>query len=124
MAILVSVGIAAVLPHLIHVPPGQESTAVKLVLFAGIGLGISIPATIIVGVLRGLQRFDLLNVLYVINTVINALVTILVLQLGWGVVGIAAAAIPVTVLTQLPGLWLIRRADPEMRISWRGRGAT
>ncbi len=120
LAILFSVVIAVLLPHIIHVPPGDESTAVKLVLLAGIGLGISIPATIIVGVLRGLQRFDLLNVLYVINTLLNAGVTIVVLLLGWGVMGIAAAAIPVTVLTQLPGLWLIRRADPEMRVGWRG----
>lgn len=120
LAILFSVALALLLPRIINVPPGDESTAVKLVLLAGIGLGISIPATIIVGVLRGLQRFDLLNLLYVINTLLNAAVTIAVLLLGWGVIGIAAAAIPVTILTQLPGLWLVRRADPAMRIGWRG----
>ena len=120
LAILFCVVIALLLPHLINVPPGSQDTAIKLVLFAGIGLGISIPATIIVGVLRGLQRFDLLNLLYVINTLLNAGVTVLMLLLGLGVVGIAAAAIPVTILTQLPGLWLVRRADPEMRIGWAG----
>ena len=89
-------------------------------LLAGVGLGISIPTTTVVGVLRGLQRFDLLNLLYIINILLNAAATIAVLLLGWGIVGIAAVAIPVTLLTQVPGLLLIRRADPEMRIGWRG----
>jgi O-antigen/teichoic acid export membrane protein len=120
LAILFSVVIALLLPHFIHVPPGDEGKATRLVLLAGVGLGISIPATIIVGVLRGLQRFDLLNLLYVINTLLSAAATVAVLLAGWGVLGIAAVAIPVTILTQLPGRWLVRHADPEMRISWRG----
>jgi O-antigen/teichoic acid export membrane protein len=120
LAILFSVVVAVLLPHIIHVPPGEEAKAARLVLLAGVGLGLSIPSTIIVGVLRGLQRFDLLNWLYVINTLLSAAATIAVLLVGWGVLGIAAAAIPVTILTQIPGLLLVRRADPEMRISWRG----
>ena len=120
LAILFSVVIAAVLPLIIHVPPGDEAIATRLVLLAGVGLGISIPATIIVGALRGLQRFDLLNLLTVINTLLSAGATIAVLLLGWGVLGVAAAAIPVTIITQIPGLLLVRRADPAMRIGWRG----
>jgi O-antigen/teichoic acid export membrane protein len=120
LAILFSVGVAALLPHLVNVPPGEEAKAARLVLLAGVGLGLSIPATIIVGVLRGLQRFDLLNLLTIINTLMSAAATIAVLLLGWGVMGIAAVAIPVTILTQIPGLLLVRRADPEMRIGWRG----
>ena len=88
--------VAALLPHIIHVPPGEEAKAVALVLLAGVGLGLSIPATIIVGVLRGLQRFDLLNLLYVINTLLSAAATIGCCCSGWGVLGIAAVAIPVT----------------------------
>jgi O-antigen/teichoic acid export membrane protein len=120
LAILCGVAVAFLLPHIIKVPAEEQGEAAKLVLLAAVGLGISIPATIIVGVLKGLQRFDLLNLLYVINTLLNAAATIAVLLLGWGILGIAAAAIPVTIITQLPGLWLIRRADPEIRISWRG----
>ncbi len=120
LAILFSVMVAFLLPRIINVPPSDYDKAAKLVLLAGVGLGISIPSTIIVGVLRGLQRFDLLNMLYIINTLLNAAATIAVLLLGWGVMGIAAAAIPVTILTQLPGLWLIRRGDPQMRVGWRG----
>jgi O-antigen/teichoic acid export membrane protein len=120
LAILFSAGVAALLPQLINVPPGEEAKAARLVLLAGVGLGLSIPATIIIGVLRGLQRFDLLNLLYIINTLLGAGATVAVLLLGWGVLGIAAVAIPVTILTQIPGLWLVRRADPEMRIGLRG----
>jgi O-antigen/teichoic acid export membrane protein len=120
LAVLFSLGVALLLPHFINVPPGEEGKAARLVLLAGVALGLSIPSTIVVGVLRGLQRFDLLNLLYVINTLLSAGATIAVLLLGWGVIGIAAVAIPVTILTQIPGLWLVRRADPEMRIGWRG----
>jgi O-antigen/teichoic acid export membrane protein len=120
LAVAVSVILAMLLPRIIQIPPGDEDKAVRLVLLAGVGLGISIPATTVVAVLRGLQRFDLLNLLYVINTLFSAAATIAVLLLGWGVVGIAVAAIPVTILTQLPGLYLIRRADPQMQLGWRG----
>jgi O-antigen/teichoic acid export membrane protein len=120
LAILFGVAIAFLVPHIIKVPADEQGEAAKLVMLAAVGLGISIPATIIVGVLKGLQRFDLLNMLYVINTLLNAGATVAVLLLGWGILGIAAAAIPVTILTQLPGIWLVHRADPDIHLGWRG----
>lgn len=107
-------------PWLFHVPPGQSNTASWAVFLAGISLGISLPAAATTAVLRGLQRFDLVNVLNIAGTMIYAAAVLAILMLGGGLVGIVAATIPVTLLMQIPAIWMIYRIAPELKYGWRG----
>jgi O-antigen/teichoic acid export membrane protein len=120
IVIALSVLLAPVFPRLFNVAPADYETATALVLVAGLSIGVSIPSTTSVAVLRGLHRFDLANVISAAGTLLNGVAVVLVLLAGGGVVAMVAAGIPVTLLMQVPAVWLVYRVAPELKFGWRG----
>ncbi len=120
VAVALGLFIAPLFPSLFGVPPEQQATAVTLVRLAGLAAGLAIPCTITTSVLRGLQRFDVVNVISVVGTLGTLAGTVAVLWLGGGVVGIVLVNIVLTIITQIPTVWYIRRTWPELHLGWRG----
>lgn len=120
LVIVLSVILAPVFPLIFNVSPAQQSEAFWLVLLSGVAVGIAIPCTTSSAILRGLHRFDLTNLLGVIGTVLSLAATVLILLLGGSVVLVVAANIVVTLLMQLPAIWLIRQVAPELKLNLRG----
>lgn len=120
LVILLSAAVAPLFPLIFNIAPEQQNTAVWLVFLAGVGVGITIPCATTTAVLRGLQRFDLLNLIGVTATLLSAGATIVVLLAGGGVIGLVLVGIGVTLLTQIPAIWLIYLIAPELRFGWRG----
>ena len=118
LLILVSVMLAPFLTNVFDVPATEETTATWLFLLSGIGVGITIPCGIAIAVLRGLQRFDLLNVSGVIATLLTAGATVFVLLSHGGVIGLAIVGIVITLLIQMLNIWLIYQVAPELRFGW------
>ena len=118
--ILVSLMIAPLFPAIFNVAEAERQTAVWLVLLAGIGVGITIPCTTTTAVLRGLQRFDLINLISIAATLFSAGATVVVLLLGGGAIGLVMVGIATTLLTQIPSVWYIYRIAPELHFGWRG----
>jgi O-antigen/teichoic acid export membrane protein len=102
------------------VPAAEERTATWLFLLSGIGVSLSIPCGIVSAVLRGLQRFDLLNISGVVATLLTVGATVLVLLSHGGVIGLAIAGIMITLLIQMLNIWLIYQVAPELQFGWRG----
>jgi O-antigen/teichoic acid export membrane protein len=111
---------APVFPRLFNVAPSEQSTAFWLVLLSGMGVGVMIPCATATAVLRGLQRFDLINLIGITATLLSAGATVVVLRWGGGPVGLVLVGIAVTLLAQVPSVWLIYRIAPELRFGWRG----
>jgi O-antigen/teichoic acid export membrane protein len=120
LVIAVSVPFALVFPDLFHIAPPLQNDARWVVFLTGLALAVKLPAATAYAVLRGLQRFDLVNVISVCSTLVQAASTVTVLLLGWGIVGLAALAVPLTLLTQIPMQIVIRRVAPDLRFGWRG----
>ncbi len=120
VVVVASVPFALVFPHLFNISPGQQSDARWVVFLTSLALAVKLPTTAPYAVLRGLQRFDLNNLISVSATLMQAAATIAVLLLGGGVVGLAAIVIPLTLLTQIPMLLVIRHIAPDLRIGLRG----
>jgi O-antigen/teichoic acid export membrane protein len=120
IAIALSALLAPAFPTLFNVPPDQRTTAIKLVLLSGLGVSVALPCAITFAVLRGLQRFDLLNLITLIGMSLFTTTTVGALLLGWGVLGMVVVNIATSLLTQIPTLWLIHRIVPELRLGWRG----
>ena len=112
---LASAALAPLFPRLFNLAPEHHSTAVRLVILSGLSLGLSFPCAASGAVLRGFQRFDLINVIVIATTLIGAAATIGVLLLGGGVVGLVIAGIVVMLAMQVPTIWFIRRVAPELR---------
>ena len=120
VAAVLCASIAPVFPDLFGVPPEQRLTATWLVLLLGLTVGISIPCTTATAVLRGLQRYDLFNLVTTVGTLCTAAATVVVLLLDFGVLGMVAVNIPVNLAMQAASIWFINRVAPELRFGWRG----
>lgn len=120
LSIALSMAIAPIFPALFNLPPDQRTTATRLVLLMGSGIGISILCAMPIAVLRGLQRFDIANLISILATLLSAGATVVALLLGGGVLSIAAVNIAVIIVMQIPSIWFIYRMVPELRFGWRG----
>src|SRR5215831_1919201 len=93
IVVALSVILSPILPSLFNVLPNERTMATALILLSGITVGISIPCTLPMAVLRGLQRFDLLNLISSTGTLLSLATVVAVLLLGGGVVSIVAVNI-------------------------------
>jgi O-antigen/teichoic acid export membrane protein len=109
-----------VLPGLFDLPPAQLDDARWVVALTGVALAVQLPATTAYAVLRGLQRYDLINLIGVSATLALAAASVGVLLVGGGVVGLVAVGIPITLLWQLPMITVIRHVAPDLRFGFRG----
>ena len=119
MAIVLSAILAPIVPGLLNIPAGQQGTASWLMLLSGLSLGVSLPSATSIAVLRGLHRFDLSNLVGIFGMTLFTAATVSVLLLGGGLLGMVAVGIPVTLVTQIPAIWLIRRTAPKLRFGLR-----
>src|SRR5262245_28450981 len=77
LVIVIAVPIAIVFPVVFNVPPAQRNEATWLVILSSVAVGIAIPCTTTNAILRGLQRFDFINLLGVVGTLLSAASTVL-----------------------------------------------
>lgn len=121
VAVLVLGSLAAPLVvDLLNIPAEERDTAIWLVRLTALGLAVELPAGTAFAVLRGLQRFDLMNIIGSAAMLTLAAGTVIVLLLGGGVLGMAAIAAPLTLLWQVPAIIAIHRTAPDLRFGLRG----
>jgi O-antigen/teichoic acid export membrane protein len=121
-AIALTLAGAPFIPNLFNLPPDQRATAIGLVALMGINIGIAIPCTTPSAVIRGMQRFDIANLLSTAATVASAAGTVAVLLLGGGVIAMAVLNILILLAMQIPSIWAINHIAPELRFG-RGRAS-
>jgi hypothetical protein len=80
--LFISIAVAPVFPQMFKVPDEHKQTAVLLVILSGTSMGLAIPSASTTAVLRGFQRFDLMNLLGIITQAITAVAIVIVLLLG------------------------------------------
>jgi O-antigen/teichoic acid export membrane protein len=101
---------------LFHLPPSERARAAPVLALAGLNVAVAFPAITNLAVLRGLQRFDLVNVVGAGSTILTGVAIVLVLQAGGDVVALAAIGAPMEILSQIPMIAFIRRTAPDLRL--------
>ncbi|HET7225763.1 MAG TPA: oligosaccharide flippase family protein [Candidatus Eisenbacteria bacterium] len=114
-----TVAAAAGLPLLLrHLDPARMPEARAVVLIAGASLAIGFPLGVFGAALSGLQRYDIANVIGTAVTVLRALLFVVVLKAGTGLVGLAWASLAMNLLGHgLSWLW-VRRLVPGLEGRW------
>lgn len=102
------------------VDAAQAETARTLVILMGLGTGLVLPMMAPMAILRGLQRYDVVNLIEVSGTIVTAVATVLVLLNGGGLVALVTVNILGTVAIFGPAAWMVQRLDPQLRVSLRG----
>jgi O-antigen/teichoic acid export membrane protein len=115
IVVVVSLMAAPLIPRLFMVAEPQATTATTLFALMGSAVGITIPLMTPLAVLRGLQRYDLVNVSNVIGTVVEFVGIVTVLQVGGGIVGVVVVQLVGVVVMQIPAVIGIWRVAPAIR---------
>ncbi len=102
-------------------PLGVDASAARdvrwLLMLSGISLAISFTTEIYVGVLIGMSKFPVLNILRTFGVLGWAAAVFVLLNRGYGLVELVATKVCIDCLVQFTIVWQARRALPETQIS-------
>jgi len=93
-------------------------TARWLFLIVGLSVAIGFPLGIFAGILEGLQRFYLLNFTNVIALVLRAILTIMALHRGYGLLAVGAITVVLPLLSSVARMFLVARILP-IPVGWK-----
>src|SRR6185436_662897 len=95
------IGCALFLGNLFTLTPDQISTGRAVLLIVSVNVAVGTAFSVYGSVINGFQRYDLNNVVGTISTVVTAIVNVIVLSLGYGLITLVSATTIVRVLTLL-----------------------
>jgi len=81
--------------------PGQQATARSLLLIIGVYVSLGFPFSVFGGIINGFQRYDLNNLVGICSSVIVAVVNVVMLAAGFGLVSLVAATTAIRLLAYL-----------------------
>ena len=83
-----------------------------------ISFSINNIALMLLSTLKGLQRMDQSNAVEIKMSLPNLIGTVVFLEAGLGMLGLALNAVLVAVVTALTAWWTLKRVDPEIAVEW------
>ena len=83
---------------------------------------LSNVAAMFLSVFKGIQRMDKSNSLEVKISIVNAIGTIVFLEFGWGMLGLAMNALGNACFAMLLTWWTLRRTMPRISVGWHFDG--
>jgi O-antigen/teichoic acid export membrane protein len=116
---LAAIVVAVYLDRFFQLTPDQVHLGRIVLLVTSVNIALGTAASVFGGVINGFQRYDLNNIVGTISSVITAVVNVVVLALGYGLVELVVATTTVRVLTY----WVYRanayRVFPGLRLRTR-----
>lgn len=116
LALLLSIGLAAVFPLVFKVPAELASDARKAILLVGLTTAINMSIGVVSGVLSALNRYDLQNYVSLTQTAVRVIGVVMILRSGHGIVAIALCELVAALVGNLLLVAVVRRLYPELRI--------
>ena len=103
---------------LFHIPPDFLTTARWLFLMVGLSVALGFPLGIFAGILEGLQRFYLLNFTNIAALLVRAVLTILALHRGYGLLTVGFITVLLPLLSSVARAFLVFRILP-IPLGWK-----
>jgi len=127
LAVYTAIGVAAILTTLVlsdflqalfRMPSGFLPTARLLFLMVGTAVALGFPAGVFTGILEGLNRFYFVNVTNLVSTLLRALLIVLALQYGYGLLAVALVTVTLPLLSATVRGVIALRVLP-LRFGWK-----
>jgi len=118
VATFLAMGMAVVIGQIFQIPEALLTTARIVVVLGGINIAVSMVSGVFGGVVVGLQRFDYANVIEVAVGACRAVAIVVALNIGLGLVALAAIQLGMSTIRGLASYFLSRRVYPELRTSF------
>jgi O-antigen/teichoic acid export membrane protein len=119
LVLLLTVVAALQFGHWFRIDPAQLPAAQATVLLAGLSLAIGFPFGVFGATLSGLQRYDIANGLGIVVAIVRALVFVVVLRMGGGIVALGWVALATNLLGHILTRMAVQRLLPDVRITLR-----
>ena len=97
--------------------PLNRSTSALLVLLTGLNLALALPASVFIGVLRGYQRYDIDAAVSAVAVLVRAVVIVVLLRSGYGIVTLAAATLTFDLARLAYLIRCVYRINPAIQIA-------
>lgn len=94
-----SFGLSVPIGKFFHVSPNQFGEFCSVIWLLGLSAGMGLPGNLFAAVLRGSEHFVAVNSVTIAVTLLRALLTVLMLSLGFGLLGIAYCTIITSALS-------------------------
>ncbi|HEV2488855.1 MAG TPA: oligosaccharide flippase family protein [Candidatus Acidoferrales bacterium] len=117
--VILSIVLSRVLPFFFKLSSVQHDQFAWLVILFGLNVGLGLPVTLLGAYLSGLQRFDLQNGLAITRQGLRAVLIVILLLRGHGVVAMGGAVLTAALFCVPINWWMIRLVDPGVRFSFR-----
>jgi O-antigen/teichoic acid export membrane protein len=114
VVIFIFSGLSTILPSFFKLGGMQKPLFGRLVILLGLNLGLAVPAALLGSYLCGLHRFDLYNLLEIVRHGTRAILIVIVLLSGQGVLAVATCVLASTLICFPLNWWMIRRIDSEV----------
>jgi O-antigen/teichoic acid export membrane protein len=115
---VVAIVLSVYIERILHLSGDQAHTARLVLLITSVSVALGTACTVFGAVINGFQRYDLNNIAGTASTIVIALVNVLVLWAGYGLVELVLATTAIRVLTY----WVYRanayRVFPAMRLKF------
>lgn len=102
----------------LHLGASQARVGQQVLLIVSVYIATSLPFSVFGSVTNGFQRYHLNNAIFIVTALVTAAVNIVVLLLGYGVVGLVTATTSVRILSLLVYRRSAYKAFPLLRIRW------
>jgi O-antigen/teichoic acid export membrane protein len=116
LVILISFGLAFFALDAFRIPEEYQRTARIVLSLMGMTIATSTVGGVFGGIMVGLQRFDLVNSVEVVISVLRALAIVFALQTGKGIISLAWIQLASSVASGLGNAWLCFKLYPQLRI--------
>jgi O-antigen/teichoic acid export membrane protein len=115
LAILLALVFDAFLP-LFHISRDYLFAARVVVILGGLNVAASLIFGVFGGVLAALHRFDLSNLIEIVNSLLSAIVTVLVLSMGKGIISLALLNLAFAIAVGIAYTMIAFQLYPELKI--------
>jgi O-antigen/teichoic acid export membrane protein len=113
LVLLIVVGIGALyFDAIFHISAKYQQTARILFLMVGSGVALGFPLSVFAGILEGIQQFSLLNLTQAVTTLLRALLIVLALNHGMGIISIAFVTVVFPLLSYVIYAWKVMLTVP------------
>lgn len=116
LAISVSLVLVILVVPYFHIPEAYQAAARIVLLLTGVNVAVSLISGVFGGILVGLQKFELSNLIEVLSTGLRAAVIVVALYNGEGLVALGCIQLFFSVATGVANTWVSLRSYPRLQI--------
>jgi len=118
IAFLITLAVSSKVESLFRLPPDFVGTAKQLFLIVGSAVALGFPSSLFSGILEGLGRFYVSNLTNVVSTLLRAMLIVLALLRGHGIVAVALITVILPLLAAVFRAVFVFHLLP-LRFSWK-----